>query len=754
MVLFSSLKRLFLLVSILLCFGSNALAAKSEDACSKELLHKRIAPKQALAPSKSHAFIENPFLMLFKKIKQKFSGNKGGAGDGTGNAGSGSSGDNGGGSQEIPKDLVDAKSNSGMGGRSRPDPSKLTSLRDASNQAGTVSAHHGPKVDVDAKAISNFKAELNKKIEEQLARKVAYSDQPEEELQQAKKQMHGTALDALHKMQKLIEEFEATKKKIKSFPELKETLAEMYKSGNKEFIEALREVEAFLEQMNQDLPLQSNEQELLSQTKEKLKKIQDADRSKIAEKFGQLILNVFSENLTTQFLASKFKSGDVWNWDLMMRHFENGSLRRLLAVSLLDKANKVLLMRSFIPYESWAFNGAEVRISEGEPHLVQARSLDDIELFYRDGVPLKYDVPRLFSGDLLQGVYQDLNRIDETLFERPRIVTIIKLDISTSMDSAEKHIFRDAMAAAFLNMAIEQKLNGVADHVIYIVPFNVAAVEERRLETLEQFQAEFNKLVGTGIPQAGGTNITEVFRYSFGKVAQHQTSGGDAMLANILIVSDGEDTINIDAVREARKQISGEVKIAVNAINIGEKNATLEQITERPLDTELDIEKLTYQHVPYTEVARILDTAKLVAKFKELAQKEVVSDFRESIAEQEVIDLARTLASALSDARATDMEAYAKAEDLSQRLFPIDSGHDLNKFMRNGRLAILIESLIAVVNSSATAALVRHEKAVLLDHGLIQIAKTFGTSRNDIIDQMDKDQKTKLYEFMKKDATN
>jgi Mg-chelatase subunit ChlD len=190
--------------------------------------------------------------------------------------------------------------------------------------------------------------------------------------------------------------------------------------------------------------------------------------------------------------------------------------------------------------------------------------------------------PRTLVYDLAAGQQQVRAYLEEVPPERPRktrqtAVRVYVLDASGSMQGARAR-FRDALLIAELNGLRVKARKGRPVDPLYYCFFNDVPTELTRVEDAADAARELSLLFEKTLAK-GRTDITFALVSAFREV--HAARGRDPYLARatVVLVTDGEDRVDVEAVRAARKPVE-DVEIAFSFISLGDENVDLRALVE------------------------------------------------------------------------------------------------------------------------------------------------------------------------------
>ncbi|MBI2711337.1 MAG: hypothetical protein HYX41_00545 [Bdellovibrio sp.] len=257
--------------------------------------------------------------------------------------------------------------------------------------------------------------------------------------------------------------------------------------------------------------------------------------------------------------------------------------------------------------------GARVPINTAEPILEIARELDRMPYFHHDGAPPKVELLKFLSGDQLERVYLDEVIRPDIVLPMPRKMTVLLYDVSSSMSSRNKLVLRNYLMSAYVDQAYGEVMQGKVDHVIYAVPFDDQAHTPEKIESAGQAYEFFSRIMENGKADGGGTSITSALISVFEMIFSRQEGGGVLDRANILLITDGEDNIDFEKIKQAREKIDPNTETVLSSITLGERNSGLEDfILEQGQTKANSIGKLLHRHIPYAQVDALLNASSAI----------------------------------------------------------------------------------------------------------------------------------------------
>jgi Mg-chelatase subunit ChlD len=182
--------------------------------------------------------------------------------------------------------------------------------------------------------------------------------------------------------------------------------------------------------------------------------------------------------------------------------------------------------------------------------------------------------------DLAAGRQLVRQYLDEEPPPKPKKVTktavrVYVLDASGSMHGARAR-FRDAILIAELNAIRLKARQGIPFDPLYFCFFNDAPAELTRIDSGEQATAQIEKLFRQS-PADGQTDITFALVSAFRSIQEAQHQDPYLARATVVLVTDGEDGVDREVIRKARRPFDG-LDISLSFISLGGENVDLKSL--------------------------------------------------------------------------------------------------------------------------------------------------------------------------------
>lgn len=190
------------------------------------------------------------------------------------------------------------------------------------------------------------------------------------------------------------------------------------------------------------------------------------------------------------------------------------------------------------------------------------------------------DRPGMLVLDLASGRQMVRSYLEEEPPTKPKrmqktAVRVYVLDASGSMHGSRAR-FRDAILVSELNAIRVKAKAGLPFDPLYFSFFNDVPTELTRIDSGDAAAREIDRLFRNS-PAEGQTDISLALVSAFDSIGR--ASGRDPYLARatVVLVTDGEDGVDLELVRKTRKPYEG-LEIALSFISLGEENPDLRSL--------------------------------------------------------------------------------------------------------------------------------------------------------------------------------
>ncbi len=226
-----------------------------------------------------------------------------------------------------------------------------------------------------------------------------------------------------------------------------------------------------------------------------------------------------------------------------------------------------------------------------------ATSLDEVHNFV-------VTQPGSIVLDLAAGRQMVRQYLDEEAPPKPKkmkktSVRVYVLDASGSMHGARAR-FRDAILIAELNaIRVKGKL-GLPFDPLYFSFFNDVPTDLTRVDSATDASRHIEQLFHSS-PAEGQTDISLALMSAFDSIRNAQGHDPYLSRATVVLVTDGEDGIDLDLIRRAKKPFEG-LDISLSFISLGEENADLKSLV---VDQRASGIRAFYHHLSDPEIALV-----------------------------------------------------------------------------------------------------------------------------------------------------
>jgi hypothetical protein len=285
---------------------------------------------------------------------------------------------------------------------------------------------------------------------------------------------------------------------------------------------------------------------------------------------------ISKEWLKTQYGNDYAKLGSAANVH-MAQDLVSGKLKSLLEVAA--SREFVDMNLNSVPDPRFKDEATFYRsiIPKPQRDLVVTRNPMDFANFLWDLRPGEHRFAATLQGRQFAIGSLETERIPDPKTPVEKKISMVYYDMSKSMEGKPAEA-QDAILMAFVDKALsEVDAIGRPIHEIYLIPFTETVGEKVHISSREDAIAYLSKrMVHKSIPD-GGTQIQPVildFYNTIGASYKNKSALGRNQLfqkANFVLISDGGSTLDLPALREARKQIPDRVKISMNFNSLGDE---------------------------------------------------------------------------------------------------------------------------------------------------------------------------------------
>jgi hypothetical protein len=175
-------------------------------------------------------------------------------------------------------------------------------------------------------------------------------------------------------------------------------------------------------------------------------------------------------------------------------------------------------------------------------------------------------------------------------------VRVYVLDASGSMHGPRAR-FRDAILIAELNALRVKAQQSVPYDPLYFSFFNDSPTELARIDNGPEATRQIEKLFRHS-PAEGQTDISLALMSSFESIRAAQGKDPYLSRATVVLVTDGEDAVDLELIRKTRKPFEG-LDISLSFISLGEENTDLRSLV---LDQRANGGRAFYHHLADAEI--------------------------------------------------------------------------------------------------------------------------------------------------------
>ncbi len=201
------------------------------------------------------------------------------------------------------------------------------------------------------------------------------------------------------------------------------------------------------------------------------------------------------------------------------------------------------------------------------------------------------------SGRQLVRSYLEEAPVRQPKSVKKTAVRVYVLDASGSMHGARAR-FRDAIVIAELNAIRVKAKAGLPFDPLYFSFFNDVPTELHRVDGGDDATRQIDKLFDRS-PAEGQTDISLALMSAFESIGRAQGRDPYLARATVVLVTDGEDGVDLELIRRAKKPFSG-LDIALSFISLGEENVDLKSLV---LEQRAQGSRAFYHHLSDAEIA-------------------------------------------------------------------------------------------------------------------------------------------------------
>ncbi len=327
--------------------------------------------------------------------------------------------------------------------------------------------------------------------------------------------------------------------------------------------------------------------------------------------------------LSLTSLQKKFpgSGADRIDYGGLAKAMRNGQVDTYLYLSRLSAFLDFFKLRSMIPRHLDRPDGMRLPIENKPFDLEAPLDLNSFQSFYVNGPP-NLIVERFLAGDILEMTYRQDRQTTGVTKEREKVVDFALFDVSSSMkDDSIRSQIQASLMGAQADLAQLEEASGLADHILYAMPFGTNPGVAVRYEGSASFQGFFEQNLANPPIGSSGTNFTAALNRMLGVIGEEAAKDPSLKRANLLMITDGEDTsfkfeYLQDAADEVRKKIPEiELSLAVVAIDSGNS-----QMAEALKDGEVlkVFDRFQYRHITEAEIKQLFTREAILKHFEHL----------------------------------------------------------------------------------------------------------------------------------------
>jgi hypothetical protein len=341
----------------------------------------------------------------------------------------------------------------------------------------------------------------------------------------------------------------------------------------------------------------------------------DPSNVEMAKAFLRTLLGPLSrQELQTRYPAN---NEDNIDYERLYQDLEGGHLDPYLYLTRLSSFLEFFKLKSFIPRFLDRPDGQRIPIDNKEFDLTPPDDLNGFQHFLVNGPP-KLTVERYLSGDILEMTYREDTQTTGIVKDKDRVVTILLYDISSSMKRFRSTV-QGALKAAFADMNQRESDAGLAEHIIYAIPFGAHAGRAERYEGRADFLRFFNANMNAPRGSDSDTVFANALNSGLEFIAKEAKSERGLKRANILMTTDGEDrSFSFADLEEQRKEIPKDVELSLSVVAIEAGNS---QMTEAVKSGEAlkYFDRFQYRHMTGDEIAQLFARDAILHLIRDLA---------------------------------------------------------------------------------------------------------------------------------------
>lgn len=370
--------------------------------------------------------------------------------------------------------------------------------------------------------------------------------------------------------------------------------------------------------------------------------------------------------VSKQWVREKY-GDDVMNIDsLALKNFaddlKTGKLEALVRSALLRDFVDMVLNSEKIPRykdEKTLFRSIAPKQTQD---LVIARSPLELQKMILNPRPGEHIFSRLVRGEQFAIGSRETVRVPDPVSPLERKISVIYFDISGSM-SGDKMKVQDSFLMTYVDRALsDMDFAGNPMHEVYILPFGDTVHEGkmRHIKTVEDAKKFTAKMINSNHDAKEGTRIEPTLVHFYNLVAkanaQNATDHRSKLKkANMILVTDGGDTVNMENVVRERKKVPDEVQVNLNFLAVSETNETLIQLAK---ESNMSTSKPMYRQI----------TAEMISEVMAESQRPTLD--KEAFAQSEKIQVPTDITRSLNDltSKAANFKRDVNIQDIQRKM--------------------------------------------------------------------------------------
>lgn len=416
----------------------------------------------------------------------------------------------------------------------------------------------------------------------------------------------------------------------------------------------------------QEATLKNEIQKILRKIKE-AEKIQPDNSMNVDDTVAEILLSSLPGPLSRTYLREKYKtSTGALDSARLLKDIQSGQLTEIVSLASLKQYLNLWLSSNMKPMNMKQFSDPVSYVTEADPELDLATSLDRPDLWHRDGSSsAEMDPIRVLTGDMLMNVYpEDTATTKGRIYRKPSILSILVMDDSGSFefDDGLRRITRDRLALAYIDQSQRIVAEQKGKHAIKGFYYRNSPGEVFELSNLQQAKEYFNSNLNRSAKADNGNDTAVALEKAYEMAAQNAQKLG-LHRVNIILITDGQEDIDVSKIALARNKIPKNVDVRLSVLTVAVGNNDLRELAESSngvRKTKLGV--VNHHHISLKEMKDANDLSTLIRSTIEKAEAYNLDATKSLTAE----DL-EGLKDALKQDRFSDAERE-KIENLAQTL--------------------------------------------------------------------------------------